>query len=91
MTLPVRGQLDDGSDSFIGTATGYLNGGGKMTLTSTHGLTCEGTFVYVTERTGQGTFKCNNNQSGPFSFVSTGTSGTGTGRLGNQTFSFTFG
>ena len=91
MTLPVSGVTESGDETFTGSATGYADGGGTLQLKSSRGLTCKGTFVYVTERNGSGTFTCSNGQSGPFNFVSTGTRGTGTGRIGNRPFTFTFG
>lgn len=91
MTLPVRGGVEDGSETFTGSATGYMDGGGTLTLASNKGRSCTGRFVYVTRRNGEGTFTCDDGQSGPFEFVSTGTSGTGTGRLGGKRFTFTFG
>jgi hypothetical protein len=91
MTLPVMGSLEDGSETFTGSATGYMDGGGNLTITSNKGLSCTGTFVYVTNRNGNGTFNCTNGQSGPFEFVSTSNRGTGTGRICPRPFTFTFG
>ena len=91
LTLPVTGQLSDGSETFIGDATGQLDGVGTLKITSSKGTKCSGDFVYVTERKGEGTFTCNDGRSGPFSFVSTGTRGTGTGQLAGQLFTFKFG
>tara|TARA_B100001057_G_C22645799_1_gene870031 strand:- start:196 stop:513 length:318 start_codon:yes stop_codon:yes gene_type:complete len=89
MTLSVNGQMEDGSDSFTGSATGYMSGGGNLTIKTKKGITCEGNFVYVSRRHGEGIFTCEDGRSGPFQFVSTG--GTGTGRLGNSNFTFRFG
>ena len=91
MTLPVRGQLQNSNETFTGTATGYMNGGGNLTIVSNKGATCKGNFVYVTRRSGEGVFTCDDGRTGPFEFVSTGTSGTGHGDLGGQRFTFTFG
>lgn len=91
MTLPVTGQMTTGDETFSGKATGYLDGAGTLELTSTKGKQCKGTFVYVSRRDGAGTFTCKDGRSGSFSFVSTGTRGTGTGHLGAQEFTFTFG
>lgn len=91
LTLPVTGSTEDGTERFYGTATGYLSGGGTITLESTKGAKIEGTFVYINSRQGEGTFRCADGRTGPFTFVSTGSYGTGTGRLGNQYFTFTFG
>lgn len=91
MTLSVNGAMESGDETFTGTATGYMNGGGTLSVTTNKGLSCSGDFVYVTRRFGEGIFKCSDGRSGPFDFVSTGTSGTGKGRLGGELFTFTFG
>ena len=91
LTLPVEGQLADGSETFTGTATGEADGGGTLNIVSNKGRTCSGNFVYVTARTGEGTFICSDSQSGPFTFVSTGSRGTGTGSIGGKAITFTFG
>jgi hypothetical protein len=91
VTLPVRGQIQNSTETFTGTATGHLNGGGSLRIVSSNGAACEGNFVYVTHRQGEGVFNCNDGRSGPFAFVSTGTSGTGHGTLGIERFIFTFG
>lgn len=91
MTLPVRGQIQNSNETFTGTATGYMNGGGNLKVVSSKGAVCTGDFVYVTGRNGEGVFTCDDGRTGPFQFVSTGTSGTGYGDLGGQRFTFTFG
>lgn len=91
MTLPVVGSVSDGAETFRGSATGHLDGGGTLKVISSKGTMCTGTFVYVTSREGSGTFTCNDGRTGPFNFVSTGTRGTGTGKLSGQPFTFTFG
>ena len=91
MTLPVQGQLESGKETFTGSATGYLDRSGDLTIVSSGGTTCTGDFVYTSRRRGEGVFQCSDGRSGPFSFVSTGMSGTGTGRLGGENFTFTFG
>jgi hypothetical protein len=91
MTLPVRGVVEGGGDSFTGSATGYLDGAGDLALTFATGRTCSGAFVYVTHRQGKGTFVCSDGATGPFSFVSTGTHGTGSGTIKGERFTFTFG
>jgi len=91
MTLPVQGQSVAGDETFTGSATGEMDGSGTLTITSSRGLKCTGTFVYETRRSGAGTFVCTNGKSGPFTFVSSGTRGTGTGNIGGRAFTFTFG
>ena len=91
LTLPVRGQIQSSNETFTGSATGYMDGSGNLSITSSSGSVCTGDFVYVTKRTGEGVFTCNDGRSGPFQFVSTGSHGTGHGSLGGQVFTFTFG
>lgn len=85
MTLGVQGALSDGGETFTGSATGYLDGGGNLEIHS-KGRNCSGTFVYVNGRQGEGTFTCSDGPSGPFAFVS-----TGTGHIGGKLLTFTFG
>lgn len=91
LTVPVKGQMTDGSETFTGTATGEADSAGTLTIVSNRGRTCTGDFVYTTGRTGEGIFQCDDGQSGPFRFVSTGLRGSGTGTIGGQNFTFTFG
>jgi hypothetical protein len=91
LTLPVRGQVSESAETFTGTATGYSDGAGDLTITTSRGVACTGAFVYVNRRQGEGTFTCNDGRTGPFSFVSTGQRGTGTGSLGGKPVTFTFG
>lgn len=90
-TASVKGQATDGSETFTGKATGYVDGSGTLEIKSSRGRVCEGNFVYITHRDGEGTFTCNDGASGPFRFVSTGTRGTGSGNLNGKQFTFTFG
>ncbi len=91
MTVPVQGQVQAASETFTGSATGYMDGSGKLSVVSSLGASCSGDFVYVSAREGSGTFRCSDGRSGPFTFVSTGRHGTGHGTLGGQAFIFTFG
>ena len=91
LTLPVKGMVQNTDETFEGTATGYIGGSGDLKIISNTGVTCEGNFVYVTSRKGEGVFNCDDGRSGPFQFVSTGSSGTGHGDLGGSKFTFTFG
>jgi hypothetical protein len=91
MTLPVTGQVQSTGETFSGSATGKMDGAGHLTIVSSKGATCRGNFVYVSSREGEGTFNCSDGRSGPFTFVSTGSRGTGKGTLDGQPFIFTFG
>ena len=91
VTAPVRGSMEDGSETFAGTATGYADATGTMSISSNRGLSCVGSLAYVNARQGTGTFNCSDGRSGPFQFTGNGQRGHGVGRLGNQRFTFTFG
>lgn len=91
MTLPVRGKVQNADETFQGSATGYLDGSGRLTITTSSGASCAGDFVYINKRQGEGVFTCDDGRTGPFSFVSTGMRGSGFGDLGGKRFTFTFG
>jgi len=82
--------VQNSDETFTGSATGYMDGSGNLRIVSSNGAVCTGDFVYVTKRTGEGVFTCDDGRSGPFRFVSTGSRGTGQGTLGDQDFTFTF-
>lgn len=91
MTLGVQGTVGNSRETFFGEATGYMDGSGVITIRSEQGPTCRGAFVYITSRQGEGTMTCDDGRTGSFSFVSTGHSGTGKGKVGGEEFIFTFG
>ena len=91
LTLPVRGQVSDSDEAFTGSATGYMDRSGVLEIRSNKGTVCTGDFVYVSAREGEGVFRCTDGRAGPFTFVSTGTRGTGHGTIGGKAFIFTFG
>ncbi len=91
LTLPVSGLVEGTSETFSGKATGYADGAGTLEIASNTGVTCNGNFVYVRQREGEGVFRCSDGRLGPFRFVSTGSRGTGHGDLGGKRFTFTFG
>lgn len=90
VTLPVQGRLQDSLETFTGTATAYMDGGGVMTLNSEK-TQCSGNFVHITSREGEGVMKCSDNRQGPFKFATTGSRGTGQGTLTGEPYTFTFG
>jgi hypothetical protein len=91
LTLPVKGQVINSTETFSGTATGYSDGAGTLELVSSRGTKCIGQFVYITPRNGQGTATCSDGRAGSFRFASTGTRGTGEGDFGSGKVIFTFG
>ena len=97
-TLPVKGQTASGKQTFTGkfTAAGHSigvgSGNGDLELVSNDGLKCSGKFVYWNEMSGgEGVFVCSDGRSGPFNFASDRTTGVGTGKIGNEQMTFTFG
>jgi hypothetical protein len=68
-----------------------MDGAGELAITLDGGVRCSGRFVYVNGREGSGVFNCADGRTGPFTFVSTGSRGTGSGRLNGVEFVFTFG
>jgi hypothetical protein len=91
MTVPVHGQLERSDEVFAGTATGYLDGGGVLKVTSSKGAVCTGDSVYVNGRQGSGVLTCSDGRTGTYDFVSTGSHGNGYGALDGHRFTFTFG
>jgi hypothetical protein len=87
----VEGIVEGGSEAFTGASFREIDGGGVLTVRSSSGAVCTGDFVYIRPREGAGTFRCSDNRTGPFSFVSTGFRGTGTGVIGGRRFVFRFG
>jgi hypothetical protein len=87
----VEGLVEGGREAFSGGSFREVDGGGVLTVRSSLGAVCSGDFVYVRPREGVGTFSCSDGRTGPFSFVSTGLRGTGTGTVGGRRFVFSFG
>lgn len=91
VTADVRGSISETDETFTGTTTGYADRSGDLTIVSNKGARCVGTWVFVAQRQGSGTFQCDDGRTGPFDFVSTGRHGTGHGIIGGKRFTFTFG
>lgn len=91
MTLTIDCRMSGDSEICTGSATGYMNEGGFLTIISHAGRSCIGNFVFVTRRNADGVFICDDGQSGPFTFVFTGTRGAGTCEIGGKSLAFTFG
>jgi hypothetical protein len=87
----VEGVVEGGQEAFSGGSFREIDGGGVLTVRSSLGAVCTGDFVYVRPRAGEGTFRCSDGRTGPFSFVSTGLRGTGSGVVGGRRFVFSFG
>jgi hypothetical protein len=87
----VEGVVEGGREAFSGGSFREVDGGGVLTVNSSLGVICTGNFVYIRPREGTGTFSCSDGRTGPFSFVSTGLRGTGSGVVGGKRFVFSFG
>jgi hypothetical protein len=90
-TQRVEGFVEGGHEAFTGASFREIDGGGVLTVRSSSGAVCTGDFVYMRPREGSGTFSCSDGRTGPFSFVSTGFRGTGTGVISGRRFVFRFG
>lgn len=92
LTVGVRGQLEDGSETFKGSVTGHSNRSGEIHMDSSKpGVTLDGEFVFATKREGSGVIRTSDGRVGKFTFVSTGRNGNGYGDLGGKKFVFSFG
>ncbi|HRJ69400.1 MAG TPA: hypothetical protein PK812_07305 [Beijerinckiaceae bacterium] len=87
----VTGVVEGGNEVFTGQAIRSPDLAGSLVVVSNRGVQCVGNYVFTEPRMGAGTFRCSDGRTGPFKFVSTGLRGTGTGRLGDKTFTFSFG
>jgi hypothetical protein len=84
--------MEDGSETFTGSMTGYMDGTGTMSIVSNKGLSCTGNWSFIVRPTyGRGIFRCSDGTGGPFEFNGNGNHGTGNGRLVDRQFTFTFG
>jgi hypothetical protein len=93
MTLPVQGEYKNTGEKFLGSATGYLNGEGDISITSESGSKCQGNFRYLTRAVnGDGWFICDDGRTGNFFFISNGHEGKGIGKDEHgELFRFQFG
>ena len=93
LTLPVRGEFEQGSEQFLGEATGKMSGDGTLSVQTAAGVTCAGTFQYAKSHvTGEGAMRCSDGRVGDFFFTSNGTEGQGFGRTEDGgLFQFKFG
>ncbi|MEL7639769.1 MAG: hypothetical protein AAGU21_09015 [Solidesulfovibrio sp.] len=91
ISIPINGKVLNSAETFTGMATVYFSGGGKLTLTTNGGVACKGDFIHVSQQEGTGTVSCEDGRLGSFNFVTAGFSGSGSGRIGNESFDFRIG
>lgn len=87
-TMAVKGQLEDGTRHFTGTATGYIDDSGILSIVTTDGATCEGDFFLSW---GKGVLACTDGKSGTFHFTNSYSGGFGEGTIDGKAFTFAFG
>ena len=96
-TVPVKGSSSTGRMHFFGAVSAYSNKTGTLTVLRNDGVKCNGNFDLITMFDGKGHYKgkglfvCDDELSGPIELIGMGKYGTGTGRLGNDEFTFIFG
>lgn len=93
LTLPVKGEYREAGEKFLGSATGYMNGEGDISIISENGAKCEGNFRYINRGVnGDGGFTCSDGRMGDFFFTSNGHEGEGFGKDNEgKLFRFHFG
>lgn len=91
MSLDLKGQLVNTDETFSGSVTEDWNGGGRLSLISSKGASCEGAIDYFSYLEGQGDLTCTDNRHGFFKLKTDRTNGSGYGSLDNKPLTFTFG
>ena len=89
---PLNGRMEMTGETFTGTVTGMgpRGGSGDLTLVSSQGGTCRGSFVYTSRRRAEGVLTCSDGRSGPFHLAAIASTGSGFGELRGSRFTFTF-
>ena len=107
MNLSLDGEMENGSESFVGTVTSTIEENGRdknigcVTLQSCKnifietdkGVNCKGDITYSSANKGAGILTCDDGRSGSFKIFVLNASGIGKGKgkLGESKFEFTFG
>jgi len=91
INLLVEGEIHNTPETFTGKATAYFSGGGKLTLTTNQGVTCQGEYINTDDNQGNGTVVCEDGRLGSFTFVASGFSGNGEGLIDTKPFAFRIG
>lgn len=91
MSLPIRGAVKNSTETFTGTATVHLNGEGNLKLATSKGIACMGNFAFESWSKGSGKVQCEDGRLGTFAFVTGGFSGSGSGKIADESFDFIIG
>jgi hypothetical protein len=95
-SYPVYSETPD-NETFVGMATSYIGGSGRVKLRSSEGVACKGKYEQDTSFDGgavigNGSFQCDDKRTGNFSFAGNASSGQGAGKLSDgKKFDFYFG
>lgn len=91
MSLPIHGAVKNSTETFTGTATVHLNGEGNLKLATSKGIACMGNFAFESWSKGSGKVQCEDGRLGTFAFVTGGFSGSGSGKIADESFDFIIG
>jgi len=91
MSMPVTGQLSDGSETFTGSGEAGMNTAAPFTMASSNGTTCSGTFDMKSLSGGTGAFTCEDGRSGSFNWTSNGSKLAGNGTISGKPMTLTMG
>jgi hypothetical protein len=95
--VPIKGYSNTGVMRFQGTVSAHSDGSGTMAAVRNDGVKCNGNFIHAPTRDGRGhyggtgVFTCADGRSGPIELMGIGENGTGTGKMGDDEFTFIFG
>jgi hypothetical protein len=90
-TMPVSGQLLNGTETFTGSGEAGMSTGAPFTMTSSRGTACSGTFDMKSLSGGLGVFSCDDGRSGTFDWVAQGGKLAGTGAIAGAPMTLTMG
>lgn len=94
-SYPIRGQIENSSDSIIGIAKASLaKSNGEIRITISNGVTCTGSYprpVGMGPASASGVLNCDNGTTGKFSYVGSYSGGEGFGRFSDgRAFKFVY-
>ncbi len=87
VTYPIYGEVDGTEERFLGNATSNVDGGGTLSMMSSEGTNCKGSYSFPPSMnwdgatSGKGTFACDDGRKGGFSFAGSMNGGQGFGKM----------
>jgi hypothetical protein len=82
------GSFNESGQGVTGKATGVPGIAGDVVLQGDHGLSCTGTWKYITAGMGAGTLQCADGETGTFLYLEK--DGTSYGQIGNRLLTIKF-